>query len=160
MAIGTEFLTNVLADVTANIVSGVGKTVERMRVRFEPTKYHQSFADTFQYEGQYRPTNPTYRYEIDSSLPKVLRSLQIFFQDDIDATNMPRIEVTVDDGVVFQTIGTAKRSPFTGTRGVDISFHNGKQIANRSAIEVRAWNAGTDHATKKDAAIFWTMGDV
>ena len=160
MPIGGAFLENVLADVTANIISGVGKSVEKMRVRFEPTRYHQSFADTFTYEGNMRPTYPTYEHVIESTIPKVLRGLQIFFQDDIDATNMPRVEVTVDNGVVFETIGKTTRSPFTQTRGVDISFHNGKRIARNSVIAVRVWNTGTGHATEKTAAIFWTLGDV
>ena len=158
--VGADFITNVMADVAANIISGVGKKIDQMRVRFDPTKYHQSFADTFQYSGQYRQTAPIWRYEIDSTMPKVLRDIQIFFQDDIDATNYPRVEVTVDGGVVFETVGDKSRSPFTKTRGVSIDFRNGKAIKNRSAIEVRVWNAGTGHADKKTAAIFWTLGDV
>lgn len=158
--VATDFLTNVLADVTANIVSGVGDRIDKVRVRFEPTKYHQSFADTFTYTGQYRQTDPVWRYEIDSTIPKVLRDIQIYFQDDIDATNYPRVEVTVDGGVVFQTVGKTTRSPFTKTRGVSIDFRNGKSIKNRSAIDVRVWNAGTGHASAKAAAIFWTLGDV
>lgn len=159
MALGTDFIANLAADIVANIVSGVGDKLEFMRVKWAPTKYHQSFADTLEYSGNTRPLEATYLYRIDSRVPRVLRELQIFFQDTIDATNRPRVEVTVDQGVVFQTIGSEARSPFTQTKGVDISFQNGKHIAQNSTIEVRIWNVGTGHADKKVAAIFWVLGD-
>lgn len=160
MAIGADFIANLAADVAANVVTGVGKQIDLMRVRFAPTKYHQSFADAFTYQGNTRPLEATYKYTIESRVPKVLRELQIYFQDTIDATNRPRVEITVDDGVVFQTIGSEDRSPFTQTKGVDISFHNGKSVKQNSEILVRIWNVGTGHADAKNAAIFWALGDV
>jgi len=147
---------NILGDIVQKLL-GIQKEITMVKTRFEATRYHQTFADTIEYSGQYRDDAPTWVYTVDSIEPRTIRELNVIFEDEItDDTHKPHIEIVIDHTTVLTTLGG---NPYK--KGFpSINFRNGKLVRRDTRIEVWIWNKGTDHATKRKASIFFALGEV
>lgn len=155
MGIVEGALGNILGDVVQKLL-GIQKEITLVKTRFEPTRYHQTFADTIKYSDHYRPDAPTWVYTIDSIHPRTIRELNLIFEEDVDdIAHKPYVEITIDGTTVLTTLGG---NPYMSGFPA-INFRNGKLVRRDSRIEVRLWNKG-EGSGPYYASIFFALGEV
>lgn len=155
MAIIEAAAGNILGDVVQKLL-GIKSEIEKVNVRFQPTRYHQVFTDSFTYSDNIRPQVPTWKYRIDSKHPRTVRDINVLFEDDVDASaHKPYLAIEIDNSPVLETLGgNPYRKGFPA-----INFRNGKVVRRESEIKIFAWNQG-DGAGPYTASVFFTLGEV
>lgn len=137
-----ELSGNALLEILGRALSPITTALETVRTRRAPTLWHDAVAE------QKAFTPATYKqaavWTYDNPLKSTINIINvgIIFDDKPTATWRPLVEVVIDEGRVFYSVGNAFEN-------ADLSLELDRPLPRDKSLKVFIWNASTDITPKK-----------
>lgn len=135
---------NALLDILGRALSPITSALETVRTRPSPTLWHDAVAEQKSFAVSTYKKAAAWEYKNPLKSTISIRRLSILFDDKPDETYKPLVEIYVDEGRVFHSVGNA----FENT-DLSLELDGGRTLPRDRAVRVFIWNASTDVSAKK-----------
>lgn len=144
---------NALLEILGRALSPITSALETVRTRPSPTAWHDAIAEEKAFTPETYKNKIVYEYKNPLKATIAIRRLGIIFNTKPTATWQPVVEIVIDDGIVFRSVGNA----FKDT-DLTLELDGGRPLPRDKSLKVYVWNAASS-TTSKTITAFVQAGE-